>query len=164
MKQKISFQRLHELLTYDKLSGTFFWNVQRGPRKAGDVAGTVDRKGYIVIVLDGVSYKAHHLAWFYEKNEWPIQIDHKDLNKDNNSLDNLRLCSDTQNRANATLRSDNKSGYKGVFYLKKIDKWVAFISKNRKRKHLGTFSTPEEAHVVYIKHANVLFGEFARGK
>lgn len=48
-------------------------------RKAnvGDVAGCVDKDGYIQIRLKGKMYPAHRLAWLYVYGEWPQdEIDH----------------------------------------------------------------------------------------
>lgn len=42
-----------------------------------------------------------------------------------------------------------------------VDRWLAQINVNKKKIHLGYFSTPEEAHEVYKKAALEHFGEFA---
>lgn len=39
----------------------------------------------------------------------------------------------------------NTSGYRGVAWHQKRNKWVAFIIKDGKQKHLGCFNTKEEA-------------------
>lgn len=51
-----------------------------------------------------------------------------------------------------------KSGYKGVY--KMSDKcYVAHISVNKKKKHIGCFKTSEEAALAYNNKALELFGE-----
>lgn len=43
------------------------------------------------------------------------------------------------------VRSDNRSGFKGVCRVPKGDRWRAYISLQGKRVHLGYFDTAEEA-------------------
>lgn len=100
----------------------------------------------------------------YIYNRWPNYIlDHIDGNRANNKLSNLREATQSQNCANAKLRSNNTSGFKGVYYHPKTGKWKSQIKKDGVSRHLGLFPTPEEAHKAYVKAAKELFGEFARG-
>lgn len=52
-----------------------------------------------------------------------------------------------QRRAHA----NSTSGFLGVHYKARNNKWAAQIQVNKKRKHLGLFDTPEEAHAAYLK-------------
>lgn len=90
------------------------------------------------------------------------QIDHKDGNPRNNQLLNLRPATNTQNQMNSKIQSNNKSGYKGVYWCKLMQKWKARIQVNGKRIHLGYFDDPKEAHEAYCTAADQYFGEFAR--
>ena len=65
-------------------------------------------------------------------------------------------------KQNSKKRKDNKSGFKGVSKHKKNESWVASIQKDGKRKHLGSFSTKEEAAKAYAKAAEILHGDFMR--
>ena len=78
------------------------------------------------------------------------------------SLSNLRICSCSQNSMNRSIRSTNKSGYKGVSWHRTAGKWRAKIDSYGRRKHLGLFSTPEAAALAYDKAAKELHGEFAQ--
>jgi hypothetical protein len=62
---------------------------------------------------------------------------------------------------NRRLRSDNTSGYKGVFRLSSTGKWQARITVDKRRVHLGTFDDPETAYSAYKKAARKYHGEFA---
>lgn len=89
------------------------------------------------------------------------QVDHKDRNSFNNSRFNLRIASLSQNGANQDIRSNNTSGYKGVSYVRKGNKWNARIKINYESISLGSFNTPEEAALAYNQAAIQYFGEFA---
>jgi hypothetical protein len=89
------------------------------------------------------------------------QADHEDGDGLNNTRLNLRPCNNTQNSANKGRYKRNKSGFKGVSWHKGCGKWRAQICVNRKKKYLGLFDAPEDAHAAYSKAAKELHGEFA---
>lgn len=158
---KINQSELKRLLHYDPISGQFTCLVRRGTAHVGKVAGSVDGQGYINISIYGVMYCAHRLAWLYMTGEWPEHdVDHKDLVKSNNKWINLREASDTQNEANKPLRSDNTTGYKGVY--RSGNRFVAQIKVRGKQRTLGYYASPEAAHARYVDEANVAFGAYAR--
>lgn len=87
--------------------------------------------------------------------------DHKNHNKLDNRKANLRTCTHSQNKANITRNSNNKSGYKGVYLRKSHNLWVAQITINRKVTFLGYFRNPRDAAIRYNAAALKHFGEFA---
>lgn len=87
--------------------------------------------------------------------------EHKDRNGLNNTRENLRIATNSQNQANMRLKKNNTSGYKGVSFRKEERKWEAYIKVNRKRIHLGNFESAEEANQAYKDAAKTYFGEFA---
>ena len=60
------------------------------------------------------------------------------------------------------IRKNNTSGFRGVYFTKRANKWIAAIEKDKKKYHLGHYDTPEEAARAYDAKAKELFGEFAR--
>ncbi len=158
----LTHERLLELLTYDKLTGHFTWNVIRGPARAGSRAGTLHHLGYIRIDIDGKKYMASRLAWLYVTGKWPSDnIDHINRKRDDNRYVNLRLATGSQNQGNVGLRKNNTSGFPGVCWYKRKKKYRVQMWENGKRKSLGYFSTAEEAYKVYAERHRLKFGEFS---
>jgi hypothetical protein len=164
---KLTAARLKELLDYDPATGIFRWRKATSKFSRvtlGVIAGALSPAGYRHIKIDGRVYQGHRLAWQYVYGEGPDgDLDHKDRNRDNNSIANLRLANDSQNQANSHHHVRNSSGFKGVCWNKKSCKWQSGIKRNGRSLHLGLFETAEEAHAVYMKKATELYGEFARG-
>lgn len=89
-----------------------------------------------------------------------VIIDHKDGNGLNNTRENLREVTHDQNMSNRQTKcKTNKSGYRGVSFESRREKWVSYISKG-KSIFLGYFNNKEEAARAYDKKAKELFGEF----
>lgn len=73
-------------------------------------------------------------------------VDHINGNRVDNRKENLRICSRSDNLKNKTQRrSDNRSGVTGVYWHKQCQKWTVQIQVEGKPKHVGLFSTLEEA-------------------
>lgn len=88
-------------------------------------------------------------------------VDHKNHNALDNRRDNLRVCTPAGNSRNARIRSDNRSGYKGVGWHKKFNRWRARIIIDGRRHDVGHFRTPLEAALAYDRAAREHYGEFA---
>jgi len=90
-----------------------------------------------------------------------LQTDHANRNGLDNQKANLRYATESQNKANRGKREGTISGYTGVYFEKKINKWRARYQANKSRKTIGYFNTPEEAARAYDKAMINAFGEFA---
>lgn len=131
-------------LDYFPATGEFSW-------KNGRVAGCTRKDGYRVIRVNDILMYAHRLAWLYVYGKWPGGlIDHINGVTGDNRIVNLRDATPTLNSENChvTLKPSNKSGFRGV--QKNHAGWQAVISVKGKRCGLGTFSSPEDAHAVYL--------------
>jgi len=154
-EDKLTAERLRELLHYDPETGVFTRRVDRRPGvKAGDIAGHIKpNKGYRLIWI-GCNWMAHRLAWLYVHGSWPDgQLDHINQDKLDNRIANLRLVNHAQNMQNRPHQRNNVSGFKGVAPCRKTGRWQALICSNNKQIHLGLFDSPELAHAAYCEAA-----------
>ena len=162
---ELTQDRLKSLFSYDADTGHFTRIKASGPRgDVGKFAGWIGGSGRVYIKIDGKSYQAHRLAWLYTYGQFPAtDIDHKNLNPQDNRLSNLRIATRSQNQANREKLTTNKCGFKGVNFHKASNKFVAQISFQGKKLYLGGYDTPEQASLIYQQNAANLHGEFARG-
>lgn len=87
-------------------------------------------------------------------------VDHINRDRTDNRIENLRVCSRSQNLTRR--RSESKSGFRGVIRAcTKSERWVAQISGSGGRGYLGCFQSKKEAAIAYDVAAKSLFGEFA---
>ena len=85
-------------------------------------------------------------------------VDHIDGVKTNNTFDNLRWASDTENQGNQKNQTNRTSIYKGVSFDRSRNKWMAKI----RTTNLGRFESEREAAKAYNEAAKEYFGEFAK--
>lgn len=158
MEHSITQEELKELLEYDELTGEFTNKTDRNHlAKKGMKAGSANTDGYIAISLEGKKYYAHRLAWLYMYGTIPeSNLDHIDRDTGNNRISNLRVCDHSKNTFNS-IKNDT-TYYRGV--AKNHNNYKARIYVEGKYIELGTYSTPEEASIVYEIKAKELQGDF----
>jgi len=118
----------------------------------------LDGDGYALTVIEGRRILMHHIV-YGEK----VMLDHKNGNRLDNTLANLRPCNKSTNAMNQKKWSKpTSSKYKGVSLFKRTGKYMAYIKKNGKRIHLGYFENEDDAALAYNKKATEIFGEFAK--
>lgn len=168
-----SYDYLFDCLDYYPDSGDFIWRVRpvhhfsdarsckiTNTQFAGTHAGKL-RNGYIVITLDGISYRAHRIAWKMMTGEEPPElIDHRNRKRHDNRFKNLRIANKAQNGRNARTPSNNTSGVKGVTWDASRQKWKIFVSA-RGHTIQGRFDTLKAAEHAAKKARAQLHAEFA---
>lgn len=154
MKPALTAERLREVLDYDPESGVFTWKVRTSNRvNVGDVAGAMLKTGYLSISIDGKLHRAHRLAWLHVHGAWPAaDIDHVNGVRTDNRFANLRSATPSLNQQNLrSARGATASGLLGVYRTdKKHRPWRSSINVDGKDRHLGNFTSPEEAHAAYL--------------
>ena len=155
-------------LDYDAQTGVMTWRTRTdrdhswNMRFADEVAGNTMGHGYRCINILGKLHLVHRLAWLWMTGEWPPgNIDHINRDRADNRWCNLRLASASQNAMNSGLREANTSGVKGVSWSKSKRRWIAFMTLNGKRRHLGSSTMIEEAKRIRQAAEAEHFGEYA---
>ncbi len=153
-----------ESLSYDPLTGEFRWKKSiRNGHGAGTVAGCLHHSGYMLISVSRIKFPSQRLAWLFHTGEWPKEhIDHINMDKTDNRICNLREASYSQNAFNNPKPPCNTSGFKGVSWYARAQKYRAQITAYGKRYYLGLFDDPSLAHKAYKTASTLLHGEFSR--
>lgn len=88
-------------------------------------------------------------------------VDHIDGNTLNNLETNLRLATRHENARNCRIPRTNTSGYKGVSWDPKRERFSSYIWVNNRKKHLGRFVDIIDAAIAYDLASIELHGAFA---
>lgn len=117
--------------------------------------------GYSATRINGTQITAHR----YIANAGENDItDHKNRNKKDNRIANLRICNKSENAYNSKKRNDNTSGHTGVWYRKDTKKWVAEIKNKYRKINLGCFEKKEDAIKARVEAEKKYAGEFRRAE
>jgi len=145
-------------INYDE--GIVYRKVDKYGHKINDwrEIGYINNHGYKQFRLNGKIKLLHR--FIYEKyigrdlkpNEY---TDHINRNRLDNRLINLRIVSRQQNNQNRTKNKNNISGYIGVCFHKRDNKWQVRIRhpESKKRIHLGLFENKKDAGIAYLNKA-----------
>ena len=90
-----------------------------------------------------------------------LDVDHVNGDSLDNRRANLRLCTRSENNMNRGVQCNNSSGYKGVTWNKRKNKFCAQIRKEKRHYHCGYFDKPKDAAISYDMVALMLYGDFA---
>tara|TARA_R110001632_G_scaffold55494_1_gene135844 strand:- start:464 stop:976 length:513 start_codon:yes stop_codon:yes gene_type:complete len=103
---------------------------------------------YIRIQINRKKYYAHRIVAFaflgLDIKNTKLQVDHNNHDTENNSVENLDVCTGSQNK-------QNRRNIKGYWLNKKTQKYEAHIRINNKRIYGGSYDTEEEAHARYLE-------------
>lgn len=163
MKERYNLtqDRLKEVIHYDPDSGSMIRKYDGRRFRAGDHVSGKTHRGYLRVMIDGIRYMAHDLAWLYMTGEFPKNIiDHIDCNTSNMKWSNLREATQQENCCNKSIARNNTSGFKGVKWHKRSQKWYGSVTHMGKRHHVGEFNTKEAAANAVMFLREMLYGEF----
>jgi len=166
-------QEAHRLFEYK--DGELFWKNrpatdfltehdcnQWNSKYFGKRAGCYGKKPYVYTAINHKNIAIHRIIFLMQHGYLPKMIDHMDGNPRNNKIENLREATPLQNQQNQKLPKHNTSGYKGVIWYKRLNKWLVRVKVNKKQMHIGVFEDIELADLVAQEARNKFHGAFAR--
>lgn len=183
--ENLTPELLRSILSYNPLTGILtwlprpksafvderawkIWTTKYSGKRAGSECVSQRGRKYraIGIKLNGkaVLYLEHRIAWIMMHGSLAddVQIDHINTDATDNRASNLRQADSSENQCNRIRSIVNTSGVKGVHFEKWSGRYLASITKNRKRYNLGRYDSIEEAASAYKQAALELHGQFAR--
>jgi len=169
-RKNITQDFLRAIFDYDAEKGRLIWKESTRGHKAGEIAGTLQRSKshgeqyrQISIGYGGVDVVTleHRLIFLWHHGYLPVQVDHVNMNKTDNRIENLRSSDASRNQMNTVVRTSTKSGLKGVHWDESRGAWMSRIKINGKHVFLGRFATKEEAYEAR-KQAQHIHGDHAR--
>lgn len=146
---------------YTNIGEEFYFDIEDYDR-IKDYCWSISSSGYMNAYNPQTS-KTIRLHQIVMKSSSNDIIDHINHNKLDNRKSNLRVCTTQQNNINSPINSKNKSGVIGVIQ-DKYGKWIAYITLNGQRHHLGMFEDKIEAIKSRLIVEKDYFGEFSPQK
>lgn len=120
-------------------------------------------KGYAMRMSPMVNKSKRHCIYMHRVLlPTKFEVDHINGNRLDNRKANLRKATRSENMRNRKIAKNNKSGFKGVWFNTKRDRWVAYIKFDNKTHVLAHTANKHEAAHIYNQFAEQIFGEFAR--
>ena len=127
----------------------------------GKLAGTPTLDGYRQVRINGKLYREHRVVFMLHHGWVPTYLDHINGVRDDNRVENLRPCTQTQNSYN-TSGWGGHSFPKGVTWHKKARRYQAQISVAGRNKYLGQFKELQDAVAAVNAARAQHHGEFAK--
>lgn len=145
----LTAERLRELHNLDPETGRLTRRTAAGGKRVGDVMGTLNKDGYVRIMVDGLIYLAQRLVWLHYYGSWPSECDHINGIRNDNSIANLRDVTRSINMQNQK-KAHNRTGLPlGVYPSKQ--RFQATIKIDGKPVYIGNYKTADEAHAAYLE-------------
>ena len=153
--------RMRGFLAYAPDTGDIvFTDTRFGAVNIGQKAGGIDSHGYHRIYHKGRLYMGHRIAWALFYGEWPSgTIDHINGCAHDNRIENLRVCSTSENMMNRKPYSGRI--FKGV-YKRNGSTWQVLVGANGESNYCGSYKCLGQALKAYDAKAKELHGEYAR--
>lgn len=153
---------LRTMFSYDPETGVITRLVRQGNHAAGTPCTSKATGGYLKVTANKRVFSQHRLAWFlYYGEQPPEQIDHRNLNKADNHISNLRVTDNSTNQMNIPVHERSQTGIKGIMPVRGGKLYRAEVCVNGKRyqKHSKSIQVLE---AWVVDKRNELHKEFAR--
>lgn len=164
IKKYPSQAELVEIFTYCD-SGNLYWksHISNGT-DISKPAGSLQKTGYIRIQINKSLFRLNRLIYIFHNGDIPegLVIDHINDNISDNRIGNLQAITNQKNTSKRKTNNNNTSGYRGVCWDKRSNKWKAQLRSNGKQISIGLFHNKHDAALAYNIAAQQNFGEFAK--
>lgn len=153
-----SVDRIRQIYDFSADTGKF-WN-----RRLKRFGGTQRPSGHYYLMIDGLHYGAHRLAYLvaYGVNPGQMFVDHINHDPSDNRPSNLRLATLAENARNMKgARKDNQTGLRGIRWHKRDKRWYAKVVVNGKEKYVGYFVEKQDAIDAVNSARKLYFGQFS---
>lgn len=147
------------------LKGDEFWFDKEDYNLIKDYCWNYDRRGHVAAwdIQNQKQIKLHRLIM--NVVDPSIEVDHiqhppRNEHKVDNRKSNLRIVKHADNSKNHVVQINNTSGTSGVHYCSRDSKWIARISVDGNRIHLGSFDDKDDAIRVRKEAEIKYFGEY----
>lgn len=146
VRPEMTAERVRKLFNYDPSTGKLTRRMTTSSRAmVGMEVGCRNAAGYLVVNVDGKLHYVHRLAWLWMTGEWPqADIDHINRKKADNRWENLRDAARSDNLHNRPVSS-------GVYWADRDKVWVATISWQGVKQHIGQHKDRNVAEAMYAK-------------
>jgi hypothetical protein len=141
---------LREKLFYD--DGKLYRRGTSGKIATKHIGSNANTKKRGTVSINGKSHTIYRVIFIYHHGYIPNHVDHIDGDFNNNRIENLRDCTNSENQRNKPAQPNTTSQYKGVCWNKLSNKWTSTANFEGSRKHLGRFKTELEAASAYDKY------------
>jgi hypothetical protein len=164
MEKILTQEELHQLLRYE--DGALYWKKSYQSRFIGRMAGCIHDGGpghgiYWMIGIKDSYHYTHRIIFFYHHGYFPKLIDHINGNTLDNRIENLREADPKLNTINKKVRTNTKSGHKGVTWEKRHKGWrVRICDATGKRLTIGVYKELEAAASAYKNRSIELYNEW----
>ena len=163
IKKLPSQAELQDKYTYNPKTGSLVFKKTKHRSRLGKQVGT-SNGSHLKTLYEGQMYQVHRLVWMYVTGDDPGEkfVDHIDGDPMNNRWNNLRLADHSENLWNTGCQKNNPLSLKGIRKNTNSERWSAKIMVNGKLIGLGSYDTPEEAHLAYCAASAKYHKQFSK--
>ncbi len=164
--KEMSYNNIYNLsgeygIGYDSKGEEFYFDLEDYDKIKNDY-WFINSNGYVV--TSNNKKHMHRVITSVDGDIWTdIQVDHihgENTRNDNRKF-NLRIATPSQNGMNKKIYSNNTSGHTGVYWNKSRNRWVSYISINKKLVCLGSYKSKEDAIKARKEAEEKYYGEFS---
>jgi len=145
---------------FEYKGGRLYWKNAVRPSFNGKEAGYDNGSGYRKVTINNKQHYVHRIVYLMHYGSCPAILDHADCNTSNNTIENLREATVSQNTLNYARKKKSSTGVCNVAFDKRRKKFNVYVRVNCKAKFFGAFKDLELAELVAQEARAKHYGEF----